>query len=98
MTKSRFDLENDILRMGHVSDDINTLITLVLDGPEPLDEDTLANYLMGIEYTLRLREQALWDTYKRIFLLDEYKPRHAYEDYPDDQDDLFEWAVKEHGE
>jgi hypothetical protein len=45
---NRFDLEQDILNCWHVTDDIDTLLTGYLDGPE-MSQDDVANVLLGLK-------------------------------------------------
>jgi len=69
----RLDLEEDILRVWGSVEDLKIVNKLVLDGAEPLTEDEISNIIMGIEQTLDLRCRKLWDTFCRVYELDNYR-------------------------
>ena len=52
--KDRFDLEQSIMACSATADDIDLLVTEVLEAPE-LDRDKLANTLIGIKELTELR-------------------------------------------
>lgn len=71
--KDRFDLEDAIMGMLVIEKDIDTLLWRIMDSPDgPLNEDDLANYLLAIKNILRLRGEALWDTFCQAHKLDNY--------------------------
>jgi len=73
--KTRFDLEQDILAIYSVREDLRTLQELILDREEKLTEDETSNYLMGLEYTLNLKLEKLWDTFCQVHKLDNYSEK-----------------------
>lgn len=76
-TKTRFDLEQDICSIHDCIEDLKRLQWKLLDGPAgSMTEDEVANYLLGIEYTLRLRNEKLWDTFCAVFEVDHYAPEY----------------------
>jgi hypothetical protein len=71
--KDRFNLEDAIMGMLVIEKDIDTLLWRIMDSPDgPLTEDDLANYLLAIKNILRLRGEALWDTFCQVHKLDNY--------------------------
>ena len=87
----RFKLEDAILAAEQVQNDLALLQEAVLDWPTRMSEDELCNYIMGIEYTTKLRQAKLWDVFKREFQLDEYRPRStSFEDNELDLESDFE--------
>lgn len=73
MSKSRFDLEHDLLGIWHTVDDLKLFQEKLLEGPEVLSADEIANHLMAFEYGLKLRLEKAFDTYCQVFKLDEYR-------------------------
>lgn len=74
MKKTRFDLEDAILSVQGTVKDLDLFIMTVMDGPKQLSEDEIYNLAMGIRSVLDMRSNALWDTFKQVFELDEYSP------------------------
>ena len=67
--KTRFDLEQEILRCWNVIDDLQLLNKYVLEGtPEgaELSKDRIANYLLGMEAVYELKFQELWTTFEQL--------------------------------
>ena len=79
-----FVLEEDISHQEDINDQLNLLIEDILNNPDlsctncsHLDADDLANTLTGIVAVHELRTNKLWQHFKMIYGLDEYKPRRA---------------------
>lgn len=72
MSKTRFDLENDICAISTIEDDLETFLGIFLDSPHKMTEDELWNYISGIRHVLKLRRERLWDTFLQVFELDQY--------------------------
>ena len=53
----RFKLEELIGQLGNFEDDIDTIIGRLLDHPEKVDENELANALIGIKTLHKLRRE-----------------------------------------
>tara|TARA_S200002703_G_scaffold144020_1_gene137396 strand:- start:525 stop:743 length:219 start_codon:yes stop_codon:yes gene_type:complete len=53
----RFRLEELIGESGNFEDDIDTVISRLLDHPEKVDEDEMANALIGIKTLHKLRRE-----------------------------------------
>jgi len=83
MTKNRFDLEQDLLRIQDICQDIDLFLEQYLDGPKALTEDEVANLVYGIRSVLQLRSEKAWDTFCQVFKVDEYKPEPIDSSYPD---------------
>ena len=67
--KTRFDLEQEIMRCWNVVDDLQLLNKYVLEGtPEgtELSKDRIANYLLGMEAVYELKFQELWTTFEQL--------------------------------
>ena len=66
---NRIDLEDVIMEMDHLTDNLD----LVLENLDELTEDQLSNVLIGYRELHKLRYAKLWDTFKRVYRLDEYR-------------------------
>lgn len=72
--KSRFDLEEAIMNVQATESDLQAFLEMYMDRPEPLSEDQVANYIMGIQNVLNLRCEKLWETFCAVFELDHHAP------------------------
>ena len=72
--KTRFDLEDAIMRVRDIEGDIEAFLQMYSDNPIPMTEDDVWNYLSGIKHVFSLRNCILWDTFKQVHKLDEYGP------------------------
>jgi len=72
MSKTRFDLENDIMNVWVIKDQVRTLLWRMYDHPEIMSEDEQMNHIMAVEYSLDLQCAKLMDTYCQVFELNEY--------------------------
>lgn len=67
--KTRFDLEQEIMRCWNVVDDLQLLNKYVLEGTPDgaeLSKDRIANYLLGMEAVYELKFQELWTTFEQL--------------------------------
>lgn len=62
---NRFDLEQDIMKAWNVVDDIRLLNEMLMDGPNPMSEDQIANILIGMEHIYELRFNKLFNTFEK---------------------------------
>ena len=70
----RFVLEDDISHQEDINDHLNLLIEDILDAPKLIDADEIVNTLQGIINIYELRTHKLWEHFRMIFELDEYRP------------------------
>jgi hypothetical protein len=70
----RFVLEDDISHQEDINDHLNLLIEDILDAPKLIDADEIVNTLQGIINIHELRTHKLWEHFRMIFELDEYRP------------------------
>jgi len=75
----RFALENCIMHMWNTKEDIDLLLTYYCDSPTPVTEDEIANILIGLSAIHNMRCEKLFDTFKAVFELDEYRPNQDFE-------------------
>jgi hypothetical protein len=68
------DLEEQINNILTISDDLDLLTISVLDGE--LSPDEIVNITIGISSLIKLKHKRLFDTYKRVFKLDEYNENY----------------------
>ena len=54
---NRFKLEELIGQLGNFEDDIDTVLSRLLDHPEKVDENEMANALIGIKTLHKLRRE-----------------------------------------
>lgn len=77
----RFDLEQDILKCSDIEEYLEEFLRIYMDKPEPLSEDEVANYILGIINVAKLRHGRMWDGFEQMVeqgqfvLLDKYKPK-----------------------
>lgn len=71
----RFDLEMEISKCGATEDELDTLITHILE--YDLSADDTVNALLGIAALHKMRLAQLFTTFKAVFKLDEYKHDYA---------------------
>jgi hypothetical protein len=69
---TRLDLEDKISKTWMTSEDIDLLYRQVLDAKNPLDNNDIANVLLGIKSLHDLRCQETWDCFIKVFELDSY--------------------------
>jgi len=72
MSKTRFDLEQDLLSLNSTTDDLDNFLQMYYDAPTKMTEDDIYNYVFGIRNVLKLRFEKAWDTYLQHFELDAY--------------------------
>lgn len=61
---NRFDLEEDIMSAWGIIEDLKTLSTGVME--RDLDQDKIANILIGLEQLYELKFEKLWDTFEAM--------------------------------
>lgn len=66
MSDNRFTLEDAIMQAWGTKEDIGLLMERLLDGPDPLTEDQIANALLGIETLHDMRCQRLFEIFARL--------------------------------
>lgn len=76
----RFDLEQAIMTCWNVADDLEILIESVVEGG--LDEDVIANALIGLQQLHHLRMNRLWNIFEQLVKTQQLDSP----DYDDDED------------
>lgn len=76
----RFDLEQTIMTCWSTADDLEILIESVVEGG--LDEDAVANVLIGLQQLHHLRMTRLWNIFERLVETQQLDSP----DYADDED------------
>jgi len=61
-----FDLEAKIMECWNVTSDIKVVYEEHLDSPTPMNEDELANILIGMEYLYNRKFTRLFEEYEAI--------------------------------
>ena len=67
--KTRFDLEEGIMKCWNITDDLKILLEQYLDGDKPMTEDEVANILVGMielyeikfDHTFKIFEELVRD-------------------------------------
>lgn len=77
ITKTRFDLEQDILNAWELKKDLDSFLQMYLDAPQPMDDDTVYNYVHSIACILDLRMERMWDSFCQCYELDQYASDEA---------------------
>jgi hypothetical protein len=62
----RFGLEEEIIKVGYTTSDLDSIIYAVLDSPDPPDEDTLTTLLMGVRELHEVRMQELMEYFENL--------------------------------
>ena len=62
-TLDRFDMEDRIMEMSSVTEDLNTLLYMIADAPEPASEDQIMNTIIGIQEIYKSRHERLTNTF-----------------------------------
>jgi hypothetical protein len=60
-----FDLEQDILRIWGIKEDIELFLQKYMDGPQPMTEDEVHNYVSGLMHVTELRCSKAFETYEQ---------------------------------
>lgn len=71
-TKTRFDMEEDIMKLWEIGEDMKSLTQMYIDGREHMSTDELWSKLDAIRQIHDLRMNRLWDTYLQVLELDGY--------------------------
>lgn len=72
MKITRFTLEDAIMQAWGTKEDIGLLMERLLDGPDPLTEDQIANALLGIETLHDMRCQKLFEVFSNLIQQGEF--------------------------
>ena len=67
----RFDLEQAIMQ-ADMSSDLDAAFQRHCDGP-PMGQDQVDNMLMALWQISELRQWKLWDTFCRVYQVDQYR-------------------------
>lgn len=85
----RFDLEDKIHAAWVTSQDIDAIFEGLCNAN--IDQNFAENALMGLKVLHDLRMEQLWDTFKQVFQVDEYKDWNPL-DYIKTKEDLEEYV------
>lgn len=66
----RFELENSIMNLHNVASDLDLLAESILE--ESVSNDEIANAVIGLAVFTKLRVDALFETFRATFKLDNY--------------------------
>jgi hypothetical protein len=72
------------MEFSNLSDDMDTLVTAILEGD--LSTDDTVNALIGMAVMNRIRVDRTFETFKAVFKLDEYKQSARSNWLPDSED------------
>ena len=72
--KDRFNLEQDLKNFSQIIEELDMLHEQLLDGPKPMTEDEISNYIFALQHMCKLRYDRVWDTFCQAFELDDYSP------------------------
>ncbi len=62
----RFDMEDRIMEMSSVIEDLDTLLYMIGDAPEPASEDQIMNTIIGIQEIYKSRHERLTNTFASL--------------------------------
>jgi hypothetical protein len=86
--KDRFNLEQDLMNFSQITDELDMLHEQLLDGPKPMTEDEISNYIFALQHMCKLRYDRVWDTFCQAFELDDYSPAYQWVQDRKDLDSL----------
>jgi len=64
MSKTRFDMEQEIFQSWHITDDLNVLHEAVLE--KDISKDEISNILLGMEQLYNQKFQRLMSTFEEL--------------------------------
>lgn len=79
-TKDRFDLENEITSTINYSEMLNEIVEVMESDTREIHVDEVVEALRGISVILGVHTDKMFDTFKQVLLLDEYRPEEDQED------------------
>ncbi len=65
----RFDLEQHIMQAWITSEDLDLFLWKLMDSPDEMTEDEIANMLIGIKTIHDARMNKLWNTFEELVSL-----------------------------
>lgn len=95
--KDRFNLEQDLMNFSQIIEELDMLHEKYIDGPKPMTEDEVSNYIFALQQMCKLRYDRVWDTFCQAFELDDYSPARKSKPWdiePWDQEEEEEEPVK----
>jgi len=83
----RFNLEAEIMSVWNTKDDLNAITSRMMDDPDPMTEDDIANVLIGLSELHDIRCKKLFNVFesmvKNKYFIDvdkkELEPKHSEE-------------------
>jgi len=69
---SRFDLEQDILKLHSVCDDLDLFLAKYIDDPTPMSEDQVWNAVHGMRTILEMKIDRVMEGMCKVLELNEY--------------------------
>jgi hypothetical protein len=66
-----YELEEKISSLLNLNEDLDLLIEALLDNK--ISNEEAVNFLIGLNVSIKLKQEKLFDTYKKVFKLDEYR-------------------------
>lgn len=66
MSVDRFDLEQAILHAWSTKEDIDVFIEKYMDGPRPMTEDEVANYMIGLSTIHNARCEKVFAIFEQL--------------------------------
>ena len=96
-TRTRMNLEDDIMAAWGTKEDLEQFIRLLVDMPDTaLDENDVMNYIDAIKTVHHMRMQALMDTFTQVHHLDGYGTFEDVAAYMRDREKAHEEFVLHH--
>ena len=66
-----YELEDQISKILSISDELDLLIESILE--DKVSNEDITNLLIGLNVSIKLKYEKIFDTYKKVFNLDEYR-------------------------
>ena len=96
-TRTRMNLEDDIMAAWGTKEDLEQFVRLLMDMPDTaLDENDVMNYIDAIKTVHHMRMQALMDTFTQVHHLDGYGTFEDVAAYMRDREQAHEEFVLHH--
>ena len=71
--KDRFDLEAEIMSVWQTKNDLDSLTSRMMDDPDPMSEDDIANVLIGLSELHDIRCKKLFNVFEEMVRTKQFK-------------------------
>jgi len=77
--KDRFNLEAEIMSVWTTKDDLQSITSRMMDDPDPMSEDDIANVLIGLSELHDIRCKKLFNVFEDMVRTKQFEQEDEYE-------------------